>query len=105
MPVMFLMATIVLYFVGTGFYLAYLVRRSEALSRVSLIITGAGFLSHSIALAARMVAEQQVPLTSSHDAISFFSWALVLVFLIVELRHRIHIFGSFIITLSLISLV
>ena len=93
MSVIFLMTTIVLYFVGTGFYLAYLVRRSEALSRVSLIITGVGFLTHSVALAARMVAEQQVPLTSSHDAISFVSWALVLVFLIVELRHGIHFLG------------
>jgi cytochrome c-type biogenesis protein CcsB len=105
MSVIFLMTTIVLYFVGTGFYLAYLVRRSEALSRVSLVITGVGFFSHSIALAARMVAENQMPLTSSHDAISFFSWALVLVFLVVELRHRIHILGSFILPLALISLV
>ncbi len=105
MPVIFLMATIVLYLVGAGLYLAYLVRRSEALSRVSLIITAVGFLSHSIALAARMMAETHGPLTSSHDAISFFSWSLVLVFLIVEFRHRIHILGSFILPLALISLV
>ena len=105
MSVIFLMTTIVLYFIGTGFFLAYLVRRSEALSRVSLIITGIGFLSHSMAVVARMMADNHVLLTSSHDAISFFSWALVLVFLIVELRHRIHILGSFILPLALISLV
>jgi cytochrome c-type biogenesis protein CcsB len=51
-----------------------------------------------------MMAAGHVPLTSSHEAMSFFSWALVLVFLWVELRHRIHILGSFILPLAFISL-
>ncbi|WP_447976605.1 cytochrome c biogenesis protein CcsA [Candidatus Nitrospira bockiana] len=104
MPVIF-MTTVLLYFVGTGFFLAYLVRRSEALSTVSLIVTGIGFLSHTIALLAQMLGGDQAPLSSSRDAISFFSWGLVLVFLFVEYRHRIHILGSFILPLALISLV
>ena len=101
---MFFVATIVLYLGGTAFFLAYLVRKSEALSKVSLAFTAAGFVTHTLALATRMIAAGHVPLTSSHEAISFFSWALVLVFLTVELRHRIHVLGSFILPLALISL-
>ncbi|HJU06109.1 MAG TPA: cytochrome c biogenesis protein CcsA [Nitrospiraceae bacterium] len=104
MSVMFFMTTMVLYLGGTAFYLAYLVRRSEALSKVSLVFTGLGFLAHTVALLTRMMAAGHVPLTSSHEAISFFSWALVLVFLWVEARHRIHILGSFILPLAFISL-
>jgi cytochrome c-type biogenesis protein CcsB len=103
MPVSFFMATLVLYLIGSTFYLGYLLRRSEALSKVSLVIAGAGFLTHTIALATRMLADH-VPLTSFHEAMVFFSWALVLVFLIVEFRHRIHVLGSFILPLALISL-
>jgi hypothetical protein len=39
MSVMFLMTTMVLYLGGTVFFLAYLVRRSETLSKVSLVIS------------------------------------------------------------------
>lgn len=104
MPVMFFIATIVLYFAGTGFFLAYLLRRSEALSQVSLGVTTIGFMTHTLALATRMMEAGQVTLTSFHEAMSFFSWALVFVFLFVEIRHRIHVLGSFILPLALISL-
>ncbi|MBM4122655.1 MAG: c-type cytochrome biogenesis protein CcsB [Nitrospira sp.] len=104
MPVPFFMATLVLYLIGTGFFLAYLLRRSEALSKVSLAITGIGFLAHTVALLTRMMEAGHVPLASFHEAMSFFSWTLVLVFLIVEVRHRIHVLGSFMLPLALISL-
>lgn len=101
---MFFVATILLYLAGTAFFLAYLLRRSEALSKVSLVVTGVGFISHTVALLGRMLEAGHVPLASFHEAMSFFSWALVLVFLIVEVRHRIHVLGSFILPLALISL-
>ena len=104
MSVMFFMATMVLYLVGTGFFLTYLLRRSEALSRVALGVSGIGFLTHTIALLTWMLEAGKAPLPSFHEAMSFFSWALVLVFLIVELRHRIPVLGSFILPLASISL-
>ncbi len=100
----FFIATLVLYFAGTVLYLTYLLRRSETLSNVSLGITGVGFLAHSVALITHMATVGHAPLTSFHEALSFFSWALVLVFLWVEFRHRIHVLGSFILPLALVSL-
>lgn len=104
MTALFFTTTLVLYFVGTVFFLAYLLRRSESLSNLSLAVAGIGFLTHTVALVSRMVAVGHVPVTSFHEAMSFFSWALVLVFLLVELRHHIHVLGSFILPLALISL-
>lgn len=104
MAAVFLTSTVVLYLLGTALFLGYLLRRSEALSKVSLGVTAMGFVSHTIALGARMMLTDHVPLSSSHEAMLFFSWALVLVFLLVELRHHIHVLGSFILPLALISL-
>ena len=104
MTALLLIATLVLYLAGTVFFLTYLLRQSEALSNVSLGVTGLGFLTHTVALIAHMAAVGHVPLTSFHEAMSFFSWALVLVFLFVEFRHRIHVLGSFILPLALVSL-
>ncbi len=97
--------TMVLYFVATVSFLAYLVRRSEALTRASLGITAAGFATHTIALVARMFDAAAPSPPSFHEALSFFSWMLILVFLVVEFRHRIHVLGSFMVPLALVSLV
>jgi cytochrome c-type biogenesis protein CcsB len=98
------MITMVLYFVATVSFLSYLLRRSEALSKVSLGITALGFLSHTIALATGMVETSSSSPPSFHTALSFFSWMLILVFLVVEFRHRIHVLGSFMVPLALVSL-
>ena len=45
MTPLFFIATLVLYFAGTVSFLAYLLRRSEALSKVSLGLAGLGFLA------------------------------------------------------------
>ena len=96
--------TMALYFVATVSFLAYLLRRSEALSKVSLGITAFGFLTHSVALTAGMVEVSSSSSPSFHTALSFFSWTLILVFLIVEYRHQIHVLGSFLVPLALVSL-
>jgi cytochrome c-type biogenesis protein CcsB len=99
------MITMVLYFAATVSFLAYLLRRSEALSKVSLGITAGGFLAHTIALVVRMAGAASPAHPSFYEALSFFSWMIILVFLVVEFRHRIHVLGSFMVPLALISLV
>ncbi len=99
------MVTMVLYFVATMSFLAYLLRRSEALSNVSLAITAVGFISHTVGLVIRMVEVSSTVPPSFSDALSFFAWIIVLVFVLVEFRHRIHVLGSFMVPLALVSLV
>lgn len=105
MVAVFFMVTMVLYFLATVSFLGYLLRRAEALSKVSLGITAVGFGTHTVALVARMVAASPPSPPSVHEALSFFSWMLIIVFLAVEFRHRIHVLGSFIVPLALVSLV
>ena len=55
MAAVFFMVTMALYFGATVLFLAYLLRRAEALSTVSLGITAAGFCTHTVAIVARMM--------------------------------------------------
>lgn len=105
MAAMFFMVTMALYFAATVSFLAYLLWPSEALSKASLGMTTIGFAAHTIALVARMVGTADVSPPGFHEALSFFSWMLILVFLAVEFRHRLHVLGSFIVPLALVSLV
>ena len=105
MNVLFFEVTLLLYFVGTVLFLIQLAGRWEKVSQASFTVTGIGFFFHTLALVSRMIEAGHIPLTTMHEALSFFSWALVLVFLAVELRYRIHILGSFILPLAFISLI
>ena len=105
MAAVFFVVTMGLYFVATISYLAYLIWPSEALSKISLGMTAIGFASHTFALVTRMVGTTDVSPPGFQEALSFFSWVLILVFLAVEFRHRLHVIGSFIVPLALLSLV
>ncbi len=52
-----------------------------------------------------MVGVTDISSPGFHEALSFFSWMLILVFLAVEFRHHLHVLGSFIVPLALLSLV
>jgi len=105
MNVLFFKTTLVLYFLGTFLFLVHLASKKALLSRLSLLATATGFFFHTIALLTRMMEGGPIPLTNFYDAMSFFSWALVLTFLLVEYRYRILILGSFILPLAFLSLI
>lgn len=105
MNILLLKITLVFYFLGTLFFLGYLWGgEKERLSRFSVAATGMGFMFHSFALWTRIGDSGVAVLTHLSDAMAFFAWALVMVFLFVEYRFRIHILGSFILPVALISL-
>jgi cytochrome c-type biogenesis protein CcsB len=105
MSAMFFVVTMALYFAATVSFLAYLIWPSEVLANVSLGVTATGFASHTIALGAGMIGGTEISTPGFHEALSFFSWVLILVFLAVEFRHHLHVLGSFIVPLALVSLV
>jgi len=105
MAAMFFVVTMTLYLAATVSFLAYLLWPSEVLSNVSLGLTATGFASHTIALGAGMIGVTDISTPGFHEALSFFSWVLILVFLAVEFRHHLHVLGSFIVPLALLSLV
>ena len=97
--------TMGLYFGGTLLCLLYLWHRSEVISKISLMSTGLGFCSHTAALIMAMMTIGHVPIMTFKDAMSFFAWGLVLVFLVVGLKRGLEVLGAFILPLAFLSLV
>ncbi|TAK02869.1 MAG: hypothetical protein EPO39_12890, partial [Candidatus Manganitrophaceae bacterium] len=79
--------------------------RSLWSQKLAVWITGAGFIFHTIALVTRIREAGYIPFTNLHEAISFFSWAIVLAFFLVEFRYGVDVLGSFILPLAFLSLV
>jgi len=112
--VLFFKATLLFYFLGTAFFLANLRdrRREDGLAssspwaqKIAVMATGLGFICHTIALGIRLKESGYVPLTNLREAVSFFSWAMVLAFFWVEIKYHLYILGSFILPLAFLSLI
>src|SRR5208337_79552 len=84
------------YFAVTIIVIIELFRASKGSSKLMLIVTGAGFLLHSASIVYRYIAAGHLPITSMHEASSFFAWCIVLIFFFLEYRYRIGIMSSFI---------
>ncbi len=105
MTVAFLQLTLGLYFTGILLSLVYLLRRSDVLAKVALGVTCIGFAIHTVALAVQVFSGEEVRWVTFHKALSFFSWSLVLIFLLVVLLQRLYVLGAFILPLAFLSLV
>jgi cytochrome c-type biogenesis protein CcsB len=105
MNIFFFKLTILIYFIGTVVYLFYFSSKKDTFSKYALGVTGIGFLFHSIALLLRTIESGHLPLSNLPETLSFFSWAMILTYLVLEVRYRIHILGSFILPLSFLFLI
>lgn len=83
------------YFAATIVSVIELFKGSKATSRFIIIFAVAGFLLHSATIIVRYVAAGHLPITSLHEASSFFSWCIVLIFFFIEYRYRLDLLGPF----------
>ncbi len=84
------------YFAVTIIAIIELFKGSKKSTNVMLIVTGMGFLMHSASIVFRYISAGHLPITSMHEAASFFAWCIVLIYFFLEYRYKIGIIGSFI---------
>lgn len=92
------------YLGGTVLSLAFLVQRSELISKFSFGMTTVGFFCHTAGLVGAMLSTGQIPILTFKDAMSFFAWGLVLVVVIGGVRQGLRVLGAFMLPLALLSL-
>jgi cytochrome c-type biogenesis protein CcsB len=81
---------------ATGGYIVYLIKQKKWMSRTSCLLLFIGFLFHSVFLCRQYVVLGTAPVLDLKSALSFFSWCVILVFLIFHLKFRIMVLGSFV---------
>ncbi len=73
-----------------------LFRRKKASSNATRYLAMAGFLFHSANIVVRYIEGGHIPITTIHEASSFFSWCILLLFFFHEYRYKLGLLGSFI---------
>ncbi len=84
------------YFAATIVCVMELFKGTKATSKIMLGLVAAGFAFHTAAIIARYFISGYIPITNMHEASSFFSWCIVLLFFYLVYRYKIYIVGSFI---------
>ncbi len=102
MEIVFLTITIICYCCGMMGYLIYLARSEDVIHRASWGLLLAGAVFHAGAIVLQSVRAGHLAVTSSHEALSFFTWILVVTYLIVQPRLRLRVLGSFVSPLAVV---
>lgn len=84
------------YFTAAILSIVDLFKGGKTTARILLLLAAAGFLLHSLNIALRFFIGGHIPITNLHEASSFFSWCIVLLFFYIEYRYRVGLLGSFI---------
>ena len=104
MNAMLFNSTLVIYAAATTLYLGYLVKPKEILGRLGHWFICIGFLVHCGFTLNRYLEAGHTPITNLHESLSFFSMAVVGIFIAFESRYRVYILGSFVVPLALLIL-
>lgn len=92
--------TAAFYLLATGTFIAYLIFPRDLFSRLSLLLVLGGFLSHTVAFGYNCLQGSYPTLIELRNAISFYGWLMVGVYLLVQLKYRLTVLGCFIAPLA-----
>ena len=94
--------TFALYMSATVVYLVYLSKPTESLGKFARWLLASGFAIHIVFTIHRYLVAGHTPITNLHESLSFFSMAVVGVFIFIERRFKIIVLGSFVTPVALV---
>jgi cytochrome c-type biogenesis protein CcsB len=95
-------ASLFFLFIATLHYLLFLVYQNDLVSKVARASLWLAFAGQTLFFAARFLMGGVPLATNLYESLVFFSWALVLVFILFSLRFRYPVFGAFILPIAFI---
>jgi len=101
-------ATIVAYFLASVLYICYSVFRIDNLAKGATIFLRLGFLGQTIAIVWRTITSYRLgmghaPFSNLYESMIFFSWCIVLVYLLFDWKVKQPVFGAFVIPFALLT--
>jgi len=101
--------TTIAYLVAMLTFFAFLASRVEKLGLLGSAIAAAGLVTQTAAIALRWRESYQMgvghaPLSNLYESVVFFSWTIVLIYLILDLRYRYRVIGAFVMPFALLGM-
>lgn len=102
-------AAMIIYIFAALIYVTYLAIKSEKIGKSATAVTILGLIVHTAALVTRTVASYQKgigqpPFANLYSSMVFFSWAIILTYLILEFKFKQKAIGAFVTPIAFILL-
>jgi len=94
--VLFFELALTFYFIATISGIIEIFRGKKDTSNISLYLSIVGFVFHTINIILRYIQGGHIPVASMHEAASFFSWCILVLFFIHEIKYKLGLLSSFI---------
>lgn len=94
--VLFFELALTVYAIATTAGIFELFRRKKTSSKAVFYLSVIGFMFHTASIIARYIKGGHIPVTNMHEAASFFSWCVLLLFFFHEFRYKLGLLSSFI---------
>jgi len=91
---LFLMSFI-FYIIAAFFYFSFLFSKRETMARTGFKFVFGGLLLHTAALILRTVESGHAPFTNMYESLSFFAWASIFAYVIMEFKYKIRKAGPY----------
>ncbi len=98
-------AVLLVSFVACAVYLVFFFSQREHLRKVARIIFLSSGILQTLYILSRYLIAGYTPITSQHEAVTFFAWSVTWAYLSFHWRYSVKNFGTFVSILTLIMLV
>ncbi|MGD9847557.1 MAG: c-type cytochrome biogenesis protein CcsB [Desulfuromonas sp.] len=99
------------YFASMVLFIAFLALRSPLIARLATWIAVAGFLLQTSAIGLRWYETYQIPggagyapMSNLYESVVFFSWTILLIYLLIDLKYRQPAVGAFVLPFAFLAM-
>jgi cytochrome c-type biogenesis protein CcsB len=99
------------YFSSMVLFVVYLATRSKAVATIANVLAYGGWLAHTAAIGWRWYASYQIPggvghapLTNLYESVVFFSWTILLIYILIDLKYQQRAVGAFVIPFAFLGM-
>jgi len=99
----------IVYMVSTCIFFAFLASRSKAVGLAGTYAALFGFVVQTVAIGLRWKESYDqghghAPLSNLFESVVFFSWTIILIFLIIDFKYKYHAIGFFVVPFALFGM-
>ncbi len=97
--------TMLCYIASSLGYQGYILFQRRAIYKISSVLLWAGFLCHTGVIALEYVKTGHIPVQNLHETLSTFGWAVVGVFILLQIKFHLMVLGALVAPLATLCLV
>ena len=105
MAFFFFKCALSLYLSGTLGYILFMVFQIKPMARVSYSLLLVGFLFHTLSIVLWYAQIGHFPVQTFGESLSFFAWAIIGVYLLIQVRFNMLVLGSFLSPLAAVMMI